>query len=60
MCFLGLDFSALVVGGSNVNVALGTKTAGEYVSFFCILATFPLTSNPVKNEVFGNFAGFEW
>lgn len=60
MCFLCLDFSALVAGASNANVALGTRMVVGYVSFFCILATFPLTSNPCKNEVFGNFEGFEW
>lgn len=58
VCFLCLAFSESVVGGSNVNVALGPKLTD--VSFLDALETRPTTSNPGKKAVLGNFAGEAW
>jgi len=56
VCFFGLVLSALVVGGSNANVALGTKAmedgASSFLQAFEVRAT---TSNRGKNTEFGNF-----
>lgn len=61
VCFLGLVvFSLLVEEGSKVNVALGPEKEGRYFSFFHVVAAFPLTSNPGKKAVFGNFEEAEW
>jgi hypothetical protein len=61
VCFLCLVFSESVVGGSNVNVALGpVLTDIADVSFLDALETRPTTSNPGKKAVLGNFAEEAW
>jgi hypothetical protein len=56
VCFVCLVLSALVVGGSNVKVALGTKAMEDGTSsFFKTFEERPATSNRGKNEEFGNF-----
>lgn len=60
VCFLCLVFSEFVDGGSNVNVALGPEKEGGQISFFHVLAEFPVTSKPGKKEVLGNLDVTEW
>lgn len=61
VCFFWLVLSELVVGGSNVNVALGTKVMEDGTSsFFQALETRPTTSNPGKNVELGNFDWEAW
>jgi len=56
VCFFCLVLSALVVGGSNVNVALGTKAMEDGASsFFQAFEERPTTSNRGKNVELGNF-----
>jgi len=56
VCFFCLVLPELLVGGSNVNVALGTKAMEDGTSsFFQALETRPTTSNPGKNVELGNF-----
>lgn len=61
VCFFCLALSALVLGGSNVNVALGTKAMENGTSsFFQALGARPTTSNPGKNAVLGNLVCEAW
>lgn len=56
VCFFCLVMSELVVGGSNVRVALGTKEMEDGTSsFFQAFEARPTTSNPGKNEELVNF-----
>jgi len=56
VCFFCLVMSELVVGGSNVRVALGTKEMEDGTSsFFQALEARPTTSNPDKKEELANF-----
>lgn len=60
VCFLCFPLSALVAGGSKVNVALGPELrGGGHNSFLYGLETRPTASNPDKKAVLGNFAGEE-
>lgn len=60
VCFLCLVLSELVVGGSNVNVALATEDMERHISFLHALESRPTISNPGKKEVLGNLAGAPW
>lgn len=61
VCFLCLFLSESVVGGSKVNVALGTELMAEaHISFLQPLETSPATSNLGKKVVHGNLVGAEW